>query len=279
MKPPFAYFGGKSRMAGRIAALFPPHRIYVEPFAGSLAVFFAKSPSIHEIINDTDHAIVTFFRVLREQPSELDRVCRLTPYARREFELAILDDDLPDIELARRFWARVNQSFVKTAGPTTGFSMSVGQNQSAARGVQNRIDRFAACAERLSAVAVECAPAVDVIRRIADRPDALVYADPPYLGTTRSHGSTTTAEYRCDMASNEAHVELAEALHETPATVVLSCYPSDLYEKLYSDWWFVDVAVISQAANARSSQRAERTERIYSNRDLVDGRLDLEVVG
>jgi hypothetical protein len=31
MRAPFAYFGGKSRLADRIAALFPPHHVYLEP--------------------------------------------------------------------------------------------------------------------------------------------------------------------------------------------------------------------------------------------------------
>lgn len=279
MKPPFAYFGGKSGMAGRISSLLPPHQIYLEPFAGSLAVFFAKAPATHEIINDVDHAIVTFFRVLRERPDELEQVCRLTPYARDEFDAATLAEDLDELELARQFWVRVNQSFAKTAGRQTGFSMTIGQNQASSVGVQSRIGRFAACAERLSRAAIENGPAVEVIRRLGDRPGTVIYADPPYLGTSRSHGSSTSVEYRFDMAGDEAHAELAEALHESPATVVLSCYPSELYDKLYSDWWFADFSVTAHSSNARSSGRTGRTERIYSNRDLVDGRFDVEVMG
>ena len=48
MKPPFTYFGGKTSIAERIAALLPPHEHYVEPFAGSLAVLLAKPPSRKE---------------------------------------------------------------------------------------------------------------------------------------------------------------------------------------------------------------------------------------
>ena len=99
MKPPIAYYGGKSRLAAWIAGMLPPHRVYVEPFAGSAAVLFAKPRSTHEILNDVDGHIVHFFRVLRDRREELEEACLLTPYAREEFEGA--DIDAEDIEITR----------------------------------------------------------------------------------------------------------------------------------------------------------------------------------
>ena len=43
IRPPFAYYGGKTNIADRIVAMLPPHEHYVKPFAGSLAVLLAKS--------------------------------------------------------------------------------------------------------------------------------------------------------------------------------------------------------------------------------------------
>lgn len=85
MKPPFAYYGGKTRIADQITALLPPHKHYVEPFAGSLAVLLAKTPSRMETVNDLDNRLMTFWRVLRERPDELIRVCALTPHSRVEY--------------------------------------------------------------------------------------------------------------------------------------------------------------------------------------------------
>jgi DNA adenine methylase len=48
------YFGSKATLAERIVALLPPHRSYVEPYAGSLAVLLAKPPTPMETVNDLD---------------------------------------------------------------------------------------------------------------------------------------------------------------------------------------------------------------------------------
>lgn len=58
IQPPMTYFGGKTRLARRIAALLPRHEHYVEPFAGSLAVLLAKGPSRLETVSDIDGDLV-----------------------------------------------------------------------------------------------------------------------------------------------------------------------------------------------------------------------------
>src|SRR5690606_17139596 len=116
VKPPFAYYGGKTGMAQRIVSLLPPHKSYIEPFFGSGAVLFAKPPAMCEIVNDLDHSLVTFFRVLRDRTDELVDVCALTPHARAEYQAAGLDEDLDDLERARRFWVGVKQAGGETCG-------------------------------------------------------------------------------------------------------------------------------------------------------------------
>lgn len=283
MKPPFAFYGGKVGMARLICSLMPPHRVYIEPFAGSLAVFFAKQQVTHEIVNDLDGAVVTFFRVLRESPIELERACRLTPYAREEYEGADIDEEgIPDLERARRFWIRVNQSFAKTAGSRTGWSVTSARTQSVGASVQGRIDRFRRCAERLALVSIERCDAADLVTRLATSPDCVVYADPPYVGSSRRSGKPDQrsriseagsagawSDYRFDMASEESHRRLAASLRATPATVILSGYPTPLYDELYEGWWSMDLAVTAHSSNAVATSRSTRVERLWSNREIT----------
>ena len=87
LTPPFGYMGSKARIASRVVDLLPPHRGYVEPYAGSLSILLAKRPASLEVANDLDRDLVTFWQVLRERPDELAHVCALTPHARTEYEL------------------------------------------------------------------------------------------------------------------------------------------------------------------------------------------------
>lgn len=277
MKAPFAYYGGKGRMAPWIAAMLPEHRVYVEPFAGSAAVLFAKAPSTHEIINDLNQHLVTFFRVLRERPEELEVACRLSPYARAEFDAADLGEPgLGELEIARRWWVRVSQSFAKAGSASTGWSTSIKRGSNNARSAWNRLGAFADVAERLGSVTIENRPALEVIERY-DAVDGVIYCDPPYLGSTRSAyagGRRPGGDYVHEMAAEEEHRALADLLASCDATVVVSGYPSPLYdEDLFAGWWRTERRVLRRSSNGRSGQNFHATEVLWANRPLDTGRL------
>jgi DNA adenine methylase len=274
MRPPFAYFGGKAGSAETIVTMIPPHRVYMEPFFGSGAVFFAKPPSRFEIINDLDDSVVTFFRVLRAMPEALEEVCTLTPHARTEFERADLAAELDDLERARRFWVRINQSFAKTHSDRTGWSITTARTQSVPASIRGRIGRFAVVAERLMDTTIECCDAADLIDRLATG-DTVIYADPPYVRSVRRRGvqAGNGNDYRQDMTDDD-HRRLAEALRATPAFVILSGYPSPLYEDLYHGWCRIDRAVTAFSSNSRTNARTGRVESIWTNRPVPQLAMD-----
>jgi DNA adenine methylase len=189
--PPLVYFGGKTSLAPRIAALLPPHEHYVEPFAGSLAVLLAKPPSRMETVSDLDGELMTFWRVLRDRPTELARACALTPHSRAEYEQSRVPlDGLDDLELARRVWTQLTQGRMAVRAKT-GWRTYVdpGASKTSMPGyLDGYVDRMAAAAERLHRVSLESRPALELIRSYGHVPGVLLYADPPYLGSTRSGG-------------------------------------------------------------------------------------------
>lgn len=123
MRPPFPYFGGKMTLAPRIVDLLPPHQHYIEPFAGSMSVLLAKPPVKFETVNDLDGRLMTFWRVLREQPAELIRRCALTPHSRAEYQRCRAEPvGRNDLETARRVWVILSQGRAGTlCGRKTGW--------------------------------------------------------------------------------------------------------------------------------------------------------------
>lgn len=272
MKPLVPYHGGKGRLAHWIVSLMPRHRVYVEPFAGSAAVLLAKPQSTHEILNDVDGNVVNFYRVLREDPRELERVCRLTPYSRDEFNAADLHDAaIDDLERARRWWVRTNQSFAHTGTDATGWSTSILRGSNNARTVLNRIDRFEQVATRLLHVTIENRNALELIVDNAAE-DGLVYADPPYLISTRSAMNRRPGgDYAHEFASEDDHRELAKVLHDYPGTVLLSGYESPLYDDMYGDWHRSSRRVLRRSSHGRSAAQAHVVEVVWSNREIHGG--------
>lgn len=259
--PPVPYFGGKQRIALRIADLLPDHEHYVEPYCGGLSVLAAKRPSTLETVNDLDGDVMHFWRILRDHPAELARVCALTPHSRAEHHLSRERDGLDDLERARRIWVALSQGRAGQLRRTGWrFYLASGTTLGMPGYLDAYVGRMAAMADRLHHVSLECRPALDVIAAYGANTRTLLYVDPPYLGTTRP-GSASS--YQREMKGAEDHIALADALRDAKASVVLSGYPSDLYADLYADWHRTDLATWTGQGNA--GRDGARTEALWSN--------------
>ncbi|WP_063045022.1 DNA adenine methylase [Nocardia pseudovaccinii] len=269
MRPPFPYFGGKMTVAARIADLLPAHQHYVEPFAGSLSVLLAKPATRFETVNDLYQELMTFWKVLRDNPTELARVCALTPHSRAEYAAAA-DIDGDDVEVARRVWVRLSQSRSGLLGKKTGWRFYIdpaGSSSSMPDYLSGYVQRFAAVADRLHDVSLECRPALKVIDAYGRIPEVCLYVDPPYLGSTRNG-----TNYAHEMASDAEHSELLESLLRCRASVVLSGYASELYDTALADWVRVEIPAFN--GNAASGKR---TEIVWSNREIGQPTLDFDL--
>lgn len=118
LRAPFPFFGGKGRVADVIWDAFGDVELYVEPFAGSIAVLLAR-PVEHrrtwEVINDLDPHIVNFWRAAKGDPdgvvaqadglkSEVDLMARSlwlsSGTGRRRLERLWGDPDFYDLQAA-----------------------------------------------------------------------------------------------------------------------------------------------------------------------------------
>jgi DNA adenine methylase len=80
----------------------------------------------------------------------------------------------------------------------------------------------------------------------------LLYCDPPYLHQTRR----STRRYRFDYEEQD-HVALLDLLESLPCSVILSGYPSALYDELLEGWRSTELQVMNQAG--------VRTEKLWFN--------------
>lgn len=268
MKPPILYFGAKGTIAERIVDLMPAHVGYIEPYAGSLAVLLAKPQAKMEVVNDLDGEIMTFWRVLRDRTDELMHVAALTPHSRAEHEQSREREGLNELELARRVWVRLTQGRSGTLSYSGWrYYRDPTQTGSAfAKYMDAYKDRMPAAAARLLEVSLECRDALDVIRDYGAADSNLLYVDPPYVGSTRSH-----ARYIHEMRDDDAHRRMAEALQECDAAVLVSGYASELYDReLFPDWDRHEFVTFT----GNGARDTRRVEVLWSNREINHGQLD-----
>ncbi|MCD2143727.1 DNA adenine methylase [Gordonia paraffinivorans] len=255
--PPITYFGGKQRLASQIVAAFPAHRHYVEVCAGSLAVLLAKPPSAQETVNDRNRSLMTFWRMVRDRPADLERVCALTPHSRAERELAWdIGPDLDELEVARRVFVALTQGRMGSQ-TRTGWRHDTGEATTA---MPVRLARYAGriapAAARLSDVSLECRPAIEMVTAYGGHRGALLYVDPPYdVERARS--------YALDMTPDD-HDELIAAVLAADAAVVVSGYAGGGWDRALTDagWYRTEL----ETHTTQGGVRAARTEVVWSNR-------------
>ena len=281
-RPVLRWHGGKWRLAPWIIKHFPAHRVYVEPFGGAASVLMQKPRAYAEIYGDLDGQVVNLFQVLRDEglAEELTRRLKLTPFARSEFEFAQAEPTASDpVEQARRLIVISFMGFGAagvTLGATTGFRANSNRSGTTpAHDWANYPQALAAMTERLRGVVVEKRPAVELMAA-HDGGDTLHYVDPPYLSGTRSEKARKPGpegqylSYRHELTVAD-HVALLGALRGLKGMVVLSGYPSALYDDALSDW-----RRVTKAAHADGAR--PRTEVMWINPAAVarfDGALPL----
>lgn len=263
-RPALRYHGGKWKLAKWIISYFPQHDSYIEPFGGAMSVLLRKPPAKIETYNDLNEDVVNFFKVLRERPQELIRAIELTPYSRTEYALAQQPSDDP-LEHARQtfIWSWQGRGRPGLSEPGGWRFMSRDTRGQTPTDDWNNIDHLWKIVERLKHVQIESDDALRVIRRFDD-PRALFYVDPPYLSKTRSNRWGTSA-YRYEY-SDEQHIELNRLLMQVQATVIISGYPSELYDSLYTGWQRVER---EGQVDRGSNGKRKTTEVLWINKAKV----------
>jgi DNA adenine methylase len=237
LKSPLTIMGGKTYMLKYLIPLIPKHKTYVEVFAGSAQLFFAKDPSLIEVVNDVHGNMINFYKVLRSEKrfKKLVKLCNLTPHSREQFYKCRSSlSEGSSVIRAWKFFTVVRQCFSgRISSPSWGRSVTECTN-----GRANAVDQYLKAIERLPEAHSRMQDAqienqdFRKIIKAYDRKSTFFYLDPPYIMDTR-HGND---KYNHEM-SDKDHKDLISLLLDLKGKALISGYNHRIYSKLEKAGW------------------------------------------
>jgi DNA adenine methylase len=179
----------------------PPHRVYVEPFAGGAALFFAKQPAEVEVLADIDCRLIDFYRTVAHVGS-LEELIQWgwKPSRERFNELKACLKDPNACELDDPVFRAYALLYVNKFGygAKMGYPSYNPDKEEECEGKElcflyNVNRRFAEIQERLCHAKLLCQDFRETIRQF-DSPETFFFEDPPYWNPR--HGGSDPAHYK-----------------------------------------------------------------------------------
>lgn len=256
------YFGGKNKFQNFIAPAAPRYyKIYLEPFAGSFAVyFFLDTPKdvkiIYNDINQDQTNLVAcskdyevFYKFLK---NEIDNpngslYCKETDeklikehyknlyYSFKNSDFRYQKFNIPDMKRASQYAFLLTSAFSScsyTAAGFSGFKLKTFLNKLKNEGLQNKLSKI---------TSFETSDFEKIIKKY-DSPDTFIYLDPPYNTVEKKsmNADTRSGWYGTkDEFGQAEHAKLLELLKTLKSKWMLSYYYFDeLGKQLPKDQYF-----------------------------------------
>lgn len=256
---PISYYGGKQSLLRHMLPLVPRHSIYTEAFCGGAALFFAKTPSEVEVINDLNSNLINFYKVLKNQFPELKKKIDATLHSRREHVFAQIVYDYPeffnDVVRAWALWVLSKQSFASKLDGSWGYDIS---HNTMSKKITNCKNSFTTeLAKRLENAQIENTDALRIIKS-RDCVEAFHFVDPPYVGTDCGH-------YK---GYSDADFEkLLQLLSTIKGKFMLTMFPHEMITKFakYNGWIIHEV---ERTISASKTKRRKQIEIMVCNYEI-----------
>jgi len=241
---PFAWVGGKSKLAARIIEEFPAHERYVEVFGGALNVFYRKHRSSIEVVNDINAELVNLHLQIQKRPQSLHSTINSMLISRDIFNQIKTKTLKPrnDIQRAAYYYYLLSLSFASLGSH---FAMPRGSKP----GIKNIYRDFHVWSRRLKGVCIENMDFAKLISAY-DHPQTLFYLDPPYIGT-ESYYETPQGFHM------KQHVLLADTLKKIQGSFVLSYNDCEVVRDLYKDFEIIEVQTLYIMNGAKQKKAKE----------------------
>jgi len=166
---------GKKRLAARLVKMIPAHKVYVEPFAGSGAVFFEKAAADVEVLSDADPEIAAAFKALTTLTDGELAALKKKEWVGRKHVFEALKKATPrgKIDKLHRFLYLSHFAYGALRGKSYDHN---------ADGIESRtIKRIEKHRDRLRGVTVRSGNYAEVVKEF-DGKNTFFFLDPPYPG-------------------------------------------------------------------------------------------------
>jgi DNA adenine methylase len=265
IRPAVKYHGGKYRIRQWILDQIPDHRIYVEPFGGAGAILLNKQPSEIEVYGDSEYSIWNLMSTLRDFPQHFTKEIKKVKYDKQKYlEMREIYRSDEFINLSRMKQAVITYSVrrMSRGGLCGTFCWSKrmyanGMIPAEIHSWNTMFEVLPKIGERLKNVQIIHNDWSGVMK-LFDLKDTVTYLDPPYPKSTRVFKTAYLKEMTI-----EQHRELGRYLLITKSKILLSSYPSKLYDELFQGWRCEK----KQAANHSSHEKIKekKTECLWMN--------------
>lgn len=261
MRAVLRYPGSKWNIARQLVELIPPHHSYVEPYFGSGAILFTKTPSDIETVNDLDSDVTNLFRCIQQDSERLARLVMTTPFSREEYNQQF-DSNFSGYatryKRAAGFLIKCWQGHgFRTNGYKVGWKNDVvGREKAYALWNWYRLPEWIIeITERLRNVQIENRPALEVIQRF-NYENVFQYIDPPYLLSVRAG-----KQYKHEMPDDE-HEKMLKTILQNKAKIMISGYASEMYDEYLKKWNRMEFRSCAEHAS-------KRTEVVWMNYEIA----------
>jgi DNA adenine methylase len=262
------WFGAKRNLAAKIVEILGPHKVYWEPFCGSMAVLLNKSPCEMETVNDLHGDLINLARVIQDKDLGFqlyDKLCR-TLYTEQFFRESKErwttgeTNGEPDLDRAYDYfvasWMGLNGvSGTQRYNYQFALRWTVGGGQGARRW-RSVVESMPAWHKRLQNVVIVQRDAFEILDNIKDAKETAIYCDPPYFDKSDKYVHDFT---------EEQHKQLALSLQRfKQAQVLVSYYDDPRLDSLYEGFKKIKCTVSTQSLRnaTRGSKKKTRKQQV-----------------
>lgn len=208
----------RQKVAEWVASRLPPEyrdMCYVEPFLGDGSLLLAKDPSVEEVVSDSDRAIMSVWRALRDEPSHFSSRVKRMNHSKATFDRCARASSGDYMDEAVREFALRQMS----RGADKSVYLCQAEELKCGDCWCGIFDRMPDVHERVESVFMLNMDALEVMRAF-DHERCLVVCDPPAM----------------EAGNSDFHSEMGGLLSDFRGKAMVIAKNTAMYRRIYASW-------------------------------------------